>query len=77
MQVQVHVNRIAPGLLGQQGQLDPFDRLGPLNAGLDGQGRDVERLARGLDVAALVVLDELGDVGRRAEREFARASRWG
>src|SRR5208282_6532156 len=34
-------------------------------ARLDGQGRDVERLARGLDSAALVVLDELGHVGSR------------
>ena len=63
VQAQVHVNRIASRLLGQQCQLDTLDRVGTLDARLDSQGRDVERLAHGLKSAALVVLDQLGHVG--------------
>ncbi len=43
---QSQLDGLAAGLLGQEGQLDARDRLGPLHAGLDRQGRDVEGLAR-------------------------------
>ena len=48
---QPQLDGLAAGLLGQEGQLDAGDRLGPLHPGLDGQRRDVEGLARlGLDL---------------------------
>ena len=77
VQGQVHVNRIAPRLLGQQCQLDALDRVGPLDARLDGQGRDVERLARGLNERGpcsprrSLATSGVGGTG------FARAWHWG
>ena len=37
VQGQSQLDRLAPGLLGKEGELDSADRLGPLHAGLDGQ----------------------------------------
>ena len=41
--VQGHsqMDRLIPGFLGEERELHSADRLGPLHAGLDGQGRDV------------------------------------
>ena len=39
MEGQPQLDRLAPRLLGEEGELDARDRLGPLQPGLDGQRR--------------------------------------